>query len=345
MEAAPEAIFSTIQERMIGYFQRLIGVTLTIEEWSSSARLPIMFTHHFKFLNSSLQGREVLFVLCRFELEGFEIRKHAQKIQRFFDGIIIYVLAGGTIKVRNDLISLKIPFVIPGYQMYLPWFFIDLREAARKRGEVYLERSASLSPAAQALALKLIKSGSGESMTTAMICKWTGFSKMTVSKAMRELAVFSCVNIHAERRSNSISLSGTKTDAWLQLVEKLRSPVSKIYFIETPQEDLTGQCFMAGEQALAALSMLGDPTLETYACSKTSWARLSERYAWSDSPAQFENNCLPYRRMEVWSYDPALLSEQDMVDVASLYLSLKPEPDERIQKELESLLKHNEFTI
>jgi hypothetical protein len=42
--------------------------------------------------------------------------------------------------------------------------------------------------------------------------------------------------------------------------------------------------------------------------------------------------------MESWKYDPWLLANKDIVDPASLYLSLRQFADERIQKERESLL-------
>jgi hypothetical protein len=39
------------------------------------------------------------------------------------------------------------------------------------------------------------------------------------------------------------------------------------------------------------------------------------------------------RIVEVWRYDPFLLSNDKYVDDLSLVLSLKDEPDERVQKE------------
>lgn len=334
------AAFSSMRSSLIGYFQRVIGLTLSTNQWPLSSGLPMSFTMQYRFLTSTLQDREVLFVFSKFEREGYELRRHAERVQRIYDGIIIYVLLGGTTRLRNDLISLKIPFVIPGYQMYLPCFFMDLREAAKKRGEVYLQRNKKLSPAAQVLALKLLGLTGDEALETASICDWAGFSKMTVSKAMRELSNFSCVRIVRQQRSNAISLLGNKKDAWIQLVDALKSPISKIYFMQMPLAERLAECVVAGEQALAIMSMLGDPELGTYACSKSVWAILSERGSWSDSPAEFENNNLAYCRIEVWAYDPVLLSETGVIDVGSLYLSLRSDPDERVQGELEAVINN-----
>jgi hypothetical protein len=42
--------------------------------------------------------------------------------------------------------------------------------------------------------------------------------------------------------------------------------------------------------------------------------------------------------IEVWDYDPALLSKSKYVDMLSLYLSIKDSSDDRTQIELEKLL-------
>jgi hypothetical protein len=41
--------------------------------------------------------------------------------------------------------------------------------------------------------------------------------------------------------------------------------------------------------------------------------------------------------LEVWKYDPFLLSDSDYVDDISLVLSLRDDIDERVQKELDTI--------
>ena len=43
-------------------------------------------------------------------------------------------------------------------------------------------------------------------------------------------------------------------------------------------------------------------------------------------------------RIEIWKYNPALLSKGEQVDRLSLYLSLKDSDDERVQKECDTLI-------
>ena len=44
-------------------------------------------------------------------------------------------------------------------------------------------------------------------------------------------------------------------------------------------------------------------------------------------------------RVEAWSYDPCALTELDTADPLSVYLTLRESPDERIQEQLEALMK------
>ena len=44
-------------------------------------------------------------------------------------------------------------------------------------------------------------------------------------------------------------------------------------------------------------------------------------------------------RIEVWSYDPRVLTDRDIADPLSVYLTLREVPDERVQDQLETLLK------
>jgi len=43
--------------------------------------------------------------------------------------------------------------------------------------------------------------------------------------------------------------------------------------------------------------------------------------------------------IEVWSYDPATLSQDGIVDPLSLFLSLRDDPDERVQGALRRMLE------
>ena len=93
--------------------------------------------------------------------------------------------------------------------------------------------------------------------------------------------------------------------------------------------DITDQCLIAGDSALARKTMLNDNMFRYYAV---------------DGKVQCKE--LPYAmdantdvNLELWKYDPKLLSKGEMVDVLSLAMSFDDEEDERIQEAVEDLLQ------
>jgi hypothetical protein len=47
--------------------------------------------------------------------------------------------------------------------------------------------------------------------------------------------------------------------------------------------------------------------------------------------------------VEVWRYDPKLLGNNNIVDILSLYLSLRDTSDERVHKEINQLMKDKQW--
>ena len=47
--------------------------------------------------------------------------------------------------------------------------------------------------------------------------------------------------------------------------------------------------------------------------------------------------------LQIWGYDPKIFTDKKIVDVASLYASLKEENDERIEQALEEVLREKKW--
>ena len=81
--------------------------------------------------------------------------------------------------------------------------------------------------------------------------------------------------------------------------------------------------------------MLSAPRNETRACYEKN-VRLSLLELIEDD--RWENN-RELVRLELWKYDPGLLSTGDIVDMISMALSLANTNDERVQGELQSIME------
>jgi hypothetical protein len=81
--------------------------------------------------------------------------------------------------------------------------------------------------------------------------------------------------------------------------------------------------------------MLADDRIPTYAFGPKMLELWLERGALTCCPDAEQATA----KIEVWSYEPKLLGDNEAVDPLSLYLSLRNSADERIQQQIELLLE------
>jgi hypothetical protein len=86
---------------------------------------------------------------------------------------------------------------------------------------------------------------------------------------------------------------------------------------------------------LHALTMISDDPLQTYALGRKIFRAHHEQGDFHVCPEKDEAKAC----LESWSYDPRILSRAEIVDTLSLYLSLRDSADERVQQQLENLIR------
>src|SRR5580658_8104203 len=133
------------------YVQDALGVSVKPTPWRGADRLPHFLKERYKFAQAELLGLHALLVIDTNpeEQSPAMVRKHLDMLQPKQHTDLIYVRARVTGYNRKRLIEQKVPFIVPGNQMYLPMLAIDLREHFRRT------RSAlpAFSPATQAVVI------------------------------------------------------------------------------------------------------------------------------------------------------------------------------------------------
>ena len=95
---------------------------------------------------------------------------------------IIYVQSILSSFNRKRLIEQHIPFIIPGNQMYLPHFGIDLREHFRK---IHSKKQKSFSPGTQTVVIYALLRETDEKLTPSALADKLGYTFMTMTRALR----------------------------------------------------------------------------------------------------------------------------------------------------------------
>ena len=267
------------------------------------------------------------------ELTPAAIEKHAEWILQKTNLQSIFVLASLASYNRKRLIERKIPFVVPGGQLYLPDLGLDLREHVKQSKHVVT----TLSPASQVLVLAYLlrRIDLSDVLTATTLAQRFGYTKMTMSRALDELRTLNLVGRSEEGPYGRFLFVLSGRELWEKARAHLRSPVKKRIYLD---EWFPGSDFQAGEYALAEKTMLGFSSRAVWAVTNQEWKQLQKSPDIRIIPEVSKG--MAHAEFEIWHYDPRLLAEKPCVDPLSLVLSLSSETtDERLAMAIDELLR------
>ena len=156
--------------------------------------------------------------------------------------------------------------------------------------------------------------------------------KSTLTRAVQQLESLRLISSRNEGVSKWVTLKSGLDETMRAAENALSSPVRKTVYLKTMPEGI--QTKISGIRALADMSMLAAKESDgSFAISKEEYRKIPGK----DFISRQEFRDFGGVVVEVWRYDPFLLSDDKYVDDLSLVLSLKDEPDERVQKELDSI--------
>ncbi|PXF57455.1 MAG: transcriptional regulator [Deltaproteobacteria bacterium] len=234
---------------------------------------------------------------------------------------------------RKRLIERKVPFVIPGNQMYLPDLGIDLREYfIKKRSKTVI-----LGPSTQAVILYAFTRKMTEPVTPTQLAKELGYSRMTMTRSLDEIESAELAEVSITGRKRLVYFDKNRRNLWEKALPHLRSPVKGNVWLKALIDELP--VCQASLTALACYSMLTPPQKQVYAASAKDWKAIKRKYSLEiisyPDEAGYE--------LEVWSYSPGLFANGKIVDPFSLYLSLRDIKDERVESAMEEMMESVEW--
>lgn len=313
------------------YVHDTLGVALKPRPWTGARRLPHFLRERYRFAQVELLGVHALLVIDATpeEQSPAVVRKHMDLLETKESLDPIYVRAQVTTYNRKRLIEHKVPFIVPGNQMYLPMLAIDLREHFRR----VREEIPSFSPSTQVVVLHALLRDARPVLIPTETAPLLGYSTMTMTRAFDELETAGLAEVTVRGRARCLKFIGGRKEIWEKAQPFLRSPVNKRLVIRRT-EGVPG-AIRAGLTALARYSMLAAPAYKTYALSREDWKALRTRHRIIEVPAQDPDAS----EIEAWWYPPALFAQDGTVDRLSLYLSLKADHDERTETALEEMME------
>ena len=318
------------------YLETLSGVSLHLQP-QEVATLPLFLRHRFAFYRVELFGRAWCLALENESLDTVspgEYEKHAEILSPHLEDPVVFVLSTLTSSSRNRMVQKGIPFIVPGTQAFLPGALVDLRERfprPRAKG-----RNA-LSPTAQLTLLYHLEREPLSELSLKNVAEKLHCSAMMLSNVKDELEEAEICEVKRTGRSMSLKFTAEKRTLWNLAQDRLTSPVKKTRWIQWKTPGYPA--LLAGISALSQRTMLADDRLSTYALGPKMLESWLEKGTCIECPDSENANV----KIEVWSYEPKLLGDNNAVDPLSLYLSLRFNPDERVQRQLEQLVEETQW--
>lgn len=303
---------------------------VSIGNFASADRLPSFLQRAYTFFDAEIASRRCIFLAAlSTAATPSDIAKHVGLVRKSIDAIVVFATPSLSAHNRARLIGQNVPFVVPGNQLYIPDLAIDLREHFRAPRQ---GREDGLSPVAQAVLFDHLLRRGETATIPSVIAARLRYSAMSIGRAFDDLAAsgLALTEKHGKERHIRFKFDGRQLfDAGRDV---LRSPVRAAKFVRgnPPQ----GPLKQAGETALAALTDLSRPPLASFAIAASDWKATVQSFGLIETSRDQADLII-----ETWSYDPAALSDTDLVDPLSLYAQFKDDRDERVALAADHLLE------
>ena len=319
------------------YLKETTGILATSKKWHDMEKLPYFLRDLYTFYEVSILETHILLMVAMDEKEQTPatVRKHMIQVQGKWGNEVVYIHASISSYNRKRLIEHKVPFVVPGNQMYLPLLGIDLREHFKK----IRSTPPQISPSTQAVILSSLLSGDEQNCTPSRLANKLGYSAMTLTRAFDELESVGLGEVSMEGRERILRFNEVKKTLWEKAKGLMRSPVKRRTYIKFLKSGHPG--VLAGLTALSHYTLLSPPSTQTCALSVEEWNFMKQHNDFIEiTIPEPETNIF---QAEIWNYLPRLFAESEVVDRFSLFLSLQDNKDERVESALQEMMAKIEW--
>ena len=319
-----------IVEAFQKYLLANLGIEAAVHPFPDAANYPAYLREGYRFLSLKwLKGTCLIMTGEKYvALTPAVIAKQLDHVRGRCGLDVVYVAEAVNFYDRKRLIEQKVPFVVPGNQMYLPFLAIDLKEYLK----TLRTKRPVLRPATQKLVLYALYQGEKLTLTPAEVAAVLEVSAMTMTRAFDELAALGIGEHTVAGKNRCLNFAGNRRELWGQVQPYLKTPVKKRVYVTNLNFK---RAFPAGHTALAKWSMINEPEARTVAVSNNDWKNLAQEYRAHIIPAPDRGAV----EVEIWKYPPDRFSKDGCADKISVYLSLKDSHDERVQSALDDLLR------
>ena len=303
----------------------ILGLTINFKKWNKEKQLPLFILNDYLIQKAIINDIECLSLTPKGDIPTLPAFKKQLSIIREIENVPIFLQLNAISSFRKrNLLENKIPFILKDKMAYLPFMTTYLTNTQ------YEDKSIEKISLATQLLFTWILYQNANKYYVSDAVKSLGFSNMTLTRAYRQLCTTELFKEHKDGRKIFLTTSLSKVD----LFNKMKAYVQSTFYSQgyILKKEITKDMILAGEFAFSQHTHLNPPKLKTYAIEKKHSKNI-----------KLQRECYSYDEqveLQIWKYNPLLFSPNSKnIDVISLILSLLGKEDERLDIEIENLLK------
>lgn len=318
-----------LQLDVIEYLNEQLDESIEIRPFKRLKKLPLFLTNEYKFSECRIQGLDCVLVEKEdTKLSINKIIKHLQKLKEIGIERPVLIFAALDSGKRRKLVVNRIPFIVPGNQLYLPFVYINFAEKT-KRVPIKID---IFTAASQMVFIRILQMEQKE-IVTKEVAEELGLTVMTVNRVIRQLITMGIVEetgLGTKKRYFRIN----KKLCWEAGKKYMISPVSKVKYLKCISDEIDH--IHSSDSALSELTMMNSGRVLSYALDKSRFDQIEPNIIIKDSDIDDD---MEFVKVERWKYDPKLFSKDGNIDIFSLYAIYKDVNDPRVEIELEELIE------
>ena len=138
---------------VINYINEVLGIKVTYKKVAPEKlkKLPFFLAKGYDFGEIMLFNQRIILLNVKDDFTTESLRTHIDKVQKILNAIVVAIIPPVDAYKRLRLIEKRVPFIIPGKQMYMPDLLISLKEYGNIR--IDNQQPATMQPAAQLILL------------------------------------------------------------------------------------------------------------------------------------------------------------------------------------------------
>lgn len=310
------------------YLESSLDLIVEINPIDLSAKLPYLYNEYYRFYELILNKVKYLLFEGKEAITAKSVRIHSKELESRFGNRAVFLNGHISPSFRRSLVEYRVAFIIPDNQIYLPNLGISFREYYGKRSI----KKNNLRPASQVILIRTLLNGDYDLITATEYAKQCSYTVMSVSRAFNQLLEHGLVAKEENWKERPIRWLYKGRELWEKALPLMINPVSRSIWVQFSHK--VPYC-MAGISALAKYSMIDAGDFVTHATINTI-AQNDDNLIVIDEEGRSVGHTL---RMQIWRYNPKLITPKNIVDPLSLYLSLRDNSDERVQISLDEMIK------